>query len=36
MGKRAKPPLEIEKAQHFLKDWDRLNKSGRYDLSAQK
>lgn len=30
--KRAPLPREIDYAKAFLKDWDRLSRSGRYDM----
>jgi mRNA interferase YafQ len=35
-GKRAAPPLESENSKGFRKDWDRLLKSGRYDMGRLK
>ena len=34
--KRADPPLRFDYTKHFLKDWDRLSKSGRYDMGRLK
>jgi mRNA interferase YafQ len=35
-GKRAPFPREVDYAQSFLKDWQRLSRSGRYDLGRLK
>jgi len=35
-GKRAAPPFESENSKDFRKDWDRLSKSGRYDMGRLK
>jgi mRNA interferase YafQ len=35
-GKRAAPPLASENTKSFQKDWDRLLKSGRYDMGRIK
>ena len=35
-GKKATPPLEGENSKRFQKDWDRLLKSGRYDMGRFK
>ena len=34
--KRARPPLESLNTKEFQKDWDKLLKSGRYDMSRLK
>lgn len=34
--KRASPPLGSENTKEFQKDWDRLLKSGRYNMSNLK
>ncbi|MES2633603.1 MAG: type II toxin-antitoxin system YafQ family toxin [Pseudomonadota bacterium] len=31
-GKRANPPLASENTKDFQKDWDKLLKSGRYEM----
>lgn len=35
-SKRAKPPRAADYAKTFLKDWERLSCSGRYDLNRLK
>jgi mRNA interferase YafQ len=35
-SKRATPPRACEYTKTFLKDWDRLSRSGRYDLKHLK
>ncbi|MDG2961691.1 type II toxin-antitoxin system YafQ family toxin [Exercitatus varius] len=35
-NKRAKLPFEMYLAKTFQKDWERLNRSGRYDMNALK
>ena len=35
-GKRAPPPRSTSYAKAFLKDWQRLSHSGRYDLRRLK
>lgn len=35
-AKRDKPPRDVLKTSQFLKDWERLTHSGRYDLSRGK
>lgn len=35
-AKRAKPPRRSDFTQRFLKDWERLSASGRYDLRRLK
>jgi len=34
--KRAKPPRACDYARAFSKDWERLSKSGRYDMKRLK
>lgn len=34
--KRAALPLASDYSKQFLKDWDRLSKSGRYDMNRLK
>lgn len=33
MSKRANQPLDIEKSRQFKKDWESLNRSGRYNMN---
>ena len=35
-SKRAKPPRVSDYSKLFLKDWERLSRSGRYDLRRLK
>ena len=35
-GKRATPPRASDYTKTFLKDWERLSRSGRYDLRRLK
>jgi mRNA interferase YafQ len=35
-SKRAEPPRAVDYAKSFLKDWQRLSRSGRYDLNRLK
>ena len=35
-NKRAAFPREVDYARTFLKDWDRLSRSGRYDMNRLK
>ena len=35
-SKRAAPPRACDYTQAFLKDWERLSRSGRYDLKRLK
>lgn len=35
-GKKAAPPLESENSKRLQKDWDKLLKSGRYDMGRLK
>ena len=35
-GKRARPPRRVDFTRGFLKDWERLSRSGRYDLNRLK
>ncbi|WP_244484239.1 type II toxin-antitoxin system YafQ family toxin [Devosia sp. Leaf64] len=35
-SKRAKPPRTSDYTRAFLKDWERLSRSGRYDLNRLK
>jgi mRNA interferase YafQ len=35
-GKRASPPRRVDYTKAFLKDWERLGRSGRYDLGRLK
>lgn len=35
-GKRATPPRASDYTRTFLKDWTRLSRSGRYDLTRLK
>jgi mRNA interferase YafQ len=35
-NKRAVPPRAVEYAKAFFKDWDRLSRSGRYDMRQMK
>jgi mRNA interferase YafQ len=32
-AKRAKPLRDVHQTKQFLKDWERLSQSGRYDLN---
>ena len=32
-SKRAKLPRRVDYARSFLKDWERLSRSGRYDMN---
>jgi mRNA interferase YafQ len=34
--KRASPPRTADYAKSFLKDWERLSRSGRYDMNRLK
>ena len=34
--KRARPPRAADYTKYFLKDWDRLTRSGRYDMKRLK
>ena len=34
--KRARPPRAADYAKSFLKDWERLTRSGRYDMKRLK
>jgi mRNA interferase YafQ len=35
-SKRTSPPRAVDYARTFLKDWERLSRSGRYDLNRLK
>jgi mRNA interferase YafQ len=35
-SKRASPPRQVAYAKVFLKDWDRLSRSGRYNMGLLK
>jgi mRNA interferase YafQ len=35
-SKRASPPRTTDYAKSFLKDWERLSRSGRYDMNRLK
>jgi mRNA interferase YafQ len=35
-AKRAKPLRDVQQTKQFLKDWERLSQSGRYDLNRLK
>ncbi len=35
-GKRARPPRRMDFSRGFLKDWERLSRSGRYDMHRLK
>ena len=35
-SKRARPPRDVQQTKQFLKDWERLSQSGRYDLNRLK
>jgi mRNA interferase YafQ len=35
-SKRATPPRTSDYAKSFLKDWERLSRSGRYDMGCLK
>lgn len=35
-AKRAKPLRDVQQTKQFLKDWERLSESGRYDLNRLK
>jgi mRNA interferase YafQ len=35
-GKRANPPRRADYAKSFLKDWERLTRSGRHDMARLK
>jgi len=35
-SRRAEPPRSADYAKTFLKDWERLSRSGRFDLSRLK
>jgi mRNA interferase YafQ len=35
-AKRARPPRRVDFAKSFLKDWERLSRSGRYDMRRLK
>jgi mRNA interferase YafQ len=35
-GKRTSPPRAADYTKSFLKDWERLSRSGRYDLNRLK
>jgi len=35
-SKRARPPRAADYARSFLKDWERLSRSGRYDMNRLK
>lgn len=35
-GKRALPPRASDSTRQFSKDWDRLSRSGRYDMHKLK
>ena len=34
--KRAAPPRAVDYSKSFLKDWERLSRSGRYDMRRHK
>lgn len=34
--KRANPPKRSDRTRQFLKDWERLSRSGRYDMHRLK
>ena len=36
MSKRAVPPRAVDYSSVFLKDWERLNRSGRYNMRQLK
>ncbi len=36
MNKRASPPRTFDYAKSFLKDWDRLSRTGRYNMRLLK
>lgn len=36
MAKRADLPRQVDYAKAFLKDWERLSRSGRYDMGSLK
>lgn len=35
-GKRASPPRRADYSRQFLKDWERLSRSGRFDMRRLK
>lgn len=35
-GKRANPPRSSDRTKQFCKDWERLARSGRYDMHRLK
>ena len=35
-SKRSNPPRDSEKSQTFLKDWERLSRSGKHDMNILK
>ena len=35
-SKRASPPRQVAHGKAFLKDWERLSRSGRYDMGRLK
>ena len=35
-SKRAAPPRAVDYTKQFLKDWERLSRSGRYDMKRLK
>jgi mRNA interferase YafQ len=35
-SKRTKPPLAVDYSKAFLKDWEDLSRSGRYDMKRLK
>lgn len=35
-AKRARPLRDVHQTKQFLKDWERLGQSGRYDLNRLK
>src|SRR5580693_8278919 len=35
-SKRARPPRATDYTRSFLKDWERLSRSGRYDMNRLK
>ena len=35
-SKRARPPRAADYARSFLKDWERLSRSGRFDMNRLK
>ena len=35
-SKRARPPRSADYTRSFLKDWERLSRSGRYDMNRLK